>query len=144
MSLMTVVTLGAGAIFYNVHVRTETLPALIIILGFGTIAFTTLGIGIVSFIRNAEAAPVVTNLTVLPLTFLSGVWFTTSNFPAWLEDIAKLFPIKPLADGLQYAFNPHTTGIGLKGSDVLWLAIWSAVGIAVMVRFLRQPQGELR
>ncbi len=144
MAMMTVVTLGMGAIFYSVHVRASTLPGLVVILALGTVAFTTLGIGIVNFIRTAEVAPVVTNMTVLPLTFLSGVWFPTSNFPNWLEDLAKLFPIKPLADGLQYAFNPHTTGIGLKTVDAISLAIWSAIGIYLMLRFLRRPQGEVK
>lgn len=141
---ISVVTLAIGAIAYGVHIRAETLPGVIIILALGTVCFTTLGIGIVGFIRNAEAAPVITNMVVLPLTFLSGVWFPTSNFPAWLTDIAKFFPIRPLADGLQYAFNPHTAAPGIKGSDVVALALWSAAGIYFMVRFLRAPQGELR
>jgi hypothetical protein len=59
-----------------------------------------------------------------------------------LIDIAKVFPIRPLADGLQYAFNPHTAGPAFNGGDLRTLAIWTGVGIFMMVRFLRQPQGE--
>ena len=80
----------------------------------GTAAFTTLGIGITRFISNAEIAPVIVNLTVLPLTFISGVWFPTTGMPKALNDVANFFPIKPLANGLQYAFNPHTTGRRLQ------------------------------
>jgi ABC-2 type transport system permease protein len=140
---MTALTLGLGAVAYGVDVRASTLPGLIVTLALGTAAFTTLGIGITRFIPNADAAPVVVNLTVLPLTFISSIWFPSAGMPRLLIDIAKIFPIRPLADGLEYAFNPHTVGAGFNGQDLQTLAIWTVVGIFLMLRFLRRPQGEL-
>ena len=140
---MTATTLLIGALAYGVHIRTSTLPGLIATLVLGTAAFTTLGIGITRFIPNADAAPVVVNLTVLPLTFISSIWFPSTTMPKALVDIAKVFPIRPLADALEYAFNPHTAGVGFKGADLESLAIWTAVGVYLMIRFLRQPQGEV-
>jgi ABC-2 type transport system permease protein len=140
--LMTVLTLGLGVIAYGVHLRASTLPGLIVTLVLGTAVFTTLGIGITRFIPNADAAPVVVNLTVLPLTFISSIWFPTNGMPKALVEIAKIFPIRPLADGLQYAFNPYTTGAGFNGQDLRTLAIWIAIGIYLMLRFLRRPEGE--
>ena len=141
---MTVLTLALGAIAYGVHIRTSTLPALIVTLVLGTAAFTTLGIGITRFIPNAEAAPVIINLTILPLTFISSIWFPPTGMPKALIDVANVFPIRPLADGLEHAFNPFTTGAGFSGQDLRTLAIWTAVGVFAMLRFLRQPQGEVR
>ena len=143
VAAMTIVTLGIGVLAYGVHIRASTVPGLIATLILGTAAFTTIGIGITRFIPNAEAAPVVVNLTVLPLTFISSVWFPTNTMPKALIDIAKFFPIRPLADGLEYAFNPHTAGGGFNGGDLRSLAIWTVVGIVLMLRFLRQPQGEV-
>jgi ABC-2 type transport system permease protein len=140
---ITLVTLVLGVTAYGVHVRAATVPGLIATLVLGTAAFTTLGIGITRFISNAEAAPVIVNLTVLPLTFISSVWFPPTGLPKALNGVAKAFPIRPLADGLQYAFNPHTTGAGFNGADLRTLAIWTLVGIFLMVRYLRQPQGEV-
>ncbi|HYB31752.1 MAG TPA: ABC transporter permease [Solirubrobacteraceae bacterium] len=139
---MTVITLALGVAAYGVRIRASTLPGLIATLVLGTAAFTALGIGITRLIPNAEAAPVVVNLTILPLTFISSVWFPPTGMPKVLVDIAKFFPIRPLADGLQHAFNPLTTGAGFDGQDLWTLAIWTAVGIFLMLRFLRQPQGE--
>jgi len=139
---MTVITLGLGVVAYGVHIRASTLPALIATLIVGTAAFTTLGIGITRFIPNSDAAPVVVNLTVLPLTFISSIWFPAAGMPKLLRDVANVFPIRPLADGLERAFNPYTHGAGFSGSDLRTLAIWAAVGIFLMLRFLRQPQGE--
>jgi ABC-2 type transport system permease protein len=139
---MTALTLALGAVAYGVHVRASTLPGLIATLVLGTAAFTTLGIGVTRLIPNSEAAPVIVNLTVLPLTFISSIWFPPDGMPKSLIDIAKVFPIRSLADGLQYAFDPRTTGAGLNGTDLRSLAIWTVVGLFMMVRFLRRPQGE--
>jgi ABC-2 type transport system permease protein len=144
MLTITVTTVGLGAIVYGVHLRGSTLPGLAVTLLVGTAAFTALGIGITRVIPNAEAAPVVVNLTVLPLTFISSVWFPTTGLPTWLKDIANIFPIRPLADGLQYAFDPYTHGAGLNGGDVRTLAIWTAIGIFLMIRTLNRPAGEVR
>lgn len=139
---ITAVTLALGTFAYGVHIRASTLPGLLVTLVLGTAAFTTLGIGITRFIKSADVAPVIVNLTVLPLTFISSVWFPPRGMPTALSDIAKIFPIRPLADGLQYAFNPHTVGPGFNAQDLRTLAGWTAVGIFLMVRFLRRPQGE--
>jgi ABC-2 type transport system permease protein len=143
MLSITVVTLALGAIAYGVHIRVSTLPGLIGTLVLGTAAFTTLGIGITRFIPNAEAAPVIINLTVLPLTFISSIWFPPTAMPKALNDIAKIFPLRPLADGLEHAFNPFTRGAGFDGQDLQTLAIWTVIGVFLMLRFLRQPQGEV-
>ncbi|HEY8762839.1 MAG TPA: ABC transporter permease [Solirubrobacteraceae bacterium] len=142
VALMTVVTVGLGVVAYGVHLRAGAIPGMVVVLVLGTAAFTTLGIGITRFIPNAEAAPVIVNLSILPLTFISSIWFPADTMPSWLKDVAKAFPIRALADGLQYAFDPRRTGAGLNAQDIRTLAIWSVVGIALMLRFLRRPQGE--
>jgi ABC-2 type transport system permease protein len=140
--LMTVLVLVIARLGYGVHLRGATLAGFIVALVLGSACFTALGIGIVRFIRNADAAPAVLNVAILPLTFISGIWFTTDNQPALLRHIADVFPVHALADALQYAFNPQTASPGIRGTDVLTLAIWLVVGVVLMVRFLRQPLGE--
>jgi ABC-2 type transport system permease protein len=139
---MTALVLALGVIAYGVHIRASTLPALIVTLVLGTAAFTSLGIGVTRFIPNAEAAPVVVNLLILPLTFISSIWFPTTGMPKWLVDIASFFPIRALADGMQHAFNPFTTGAGFKTADIRTLVVWTVIGIFLMLRFLRRPQRE--
>jgi ABC-2 type transport system permease protein len=142
VAAMTAVTLALGVLAYGVHVRASTLPGLLCALALGTACFTALGIGIVRFIKNAEAAPPIVNFAILPLTFISGVFFVTTGMPRWLQQVGEVFPIQALADAGQHAFNPYTTGAGLQGSDLFRLAVWLAVGVWLMVRFLRAPPGE--
>ncbi len=143
MLAMTVVVLGLGAGIWGLHFRAGALPGLVLTLFLGTAAFTTIGIGITRFIPNAEAGPVVVNLVVLPLTFISNIWFPTDSLPSALKSIADIFPIKALADGLQHVFDPRVVGAALDGHDLRTLAIWTVVGIWLMVRFLRQPAGDV-
>jgi len=137
---MTVAVLAIGRIAYGVHVRVATLPGLLAALILGSACFTALGVGIVRYIKSTEAAPAVVNFVILPLTFISGVWFH-ADLSTLLTDIANVFPIRPLADALQYAFNPLTTGSGIQATDLERLGIWLVVGIFLMLRFLRQPAG---
>jgi ABC-2 type transport system permease protein len=138
--LMTAITLILGQLLYGVPLRAATLPGFLLCLIFGTAAFTTLGIGITRYVKTAESAPIVVNLLIWPLTFISGIWFPVTGMPEWLKKIADFFPIHALADGFQYAFNPHTDAPGIRGSDVETLVIWTIVGVMMMRRFLRQPQ----
>jgi ABC-2 type transport system permease protein len=143
MLAMTVIVLGLGSAVWGLSFRAGALPGLIVTMLLGTAAFTTIGIGITRFIPNAESGPVVVNLLVLPLTFISNIWFPTDSLPHVLRSIAGVFPIKALASGLQYVFDPRYHGSGLNGQDLEVLAIWTVVGIFLMLRFLRQPQGEV-
>jgi ABC-2 type transport system permease protein len=139
---MTAVTLLFGSLAYGVHLPGTTLLGFALALILGAACFTTLGIGLVRYIRNAETAPPIVNIAILPLTFISGIWFTSSEMPGWLRQIAELFPIHALADAFQYAFDPRTTGAGIRVADLRTLAIWLAVGVFLMIRFLHQPLGE--
>ena len=143
MLMMTAVVLGLGVAAYGLHVRAATVPGLIVSLVLGTACFTTIGIGITQFIPNAEAGPVVVNLAVLPLTFISNIWFPIDSLPQWLKTIAGIFPIKALASCLEYVFDPRKHGAGFDGHDLLVLAIWTVIGIFLMIRFLRKPMGDV-
>ncbi|HWE09845.1 MAG TPA: ABC transporter permease [Solirubrobacteraceae bacterium] len=141
--VMAVVVLVIGKALYGLDLRLAQLPALIVTLLLGTAAFTTLGIGITRFIPSAETGPVIVNLVIWPLTFISNIWFPIDSLPKILKTIADIFPIKALASGLQYVFDPRHHGSLLDASSLRNLAIWTAVGVFLMVRFLRQPQGEV-
>jgi ABC-2 type transport system permease protein len=138
-AVMTVLELVIGRYVYGARVRSATLPGLVVTLALGSATFTALGVGIVRYITDAEAAPAVANAAILPLTFISGIWFHF-KLPAALAQIGRVFPIQALAHGLQHAFNPFTPGAGFDGSDLLTLGIWFAVGVVAMARFLRQPE----
>jgi len=140
---MTALVLGLGFGVYGLDFHVSQLPALIVTMLLGTAAFTALGIGITRFIPSAESGPVLINLVIWPLSFISNIWFPTDSLPHLLKTIAELFPIRALASALQYVFDPRHHGSLFDASSLRTLAIWTAVGIWLMIRFLRQPQGEV-
>jgi len=62
------------------------------------------------------------------------------SLPTWLRDIARVFPVQHLADGLHHPFDPATTGTGIVWSDIGVLALWAVVGLTVaLARFSWLP-----
>lgn len=135
------VTLLVADLGFGVSVRGATIPGLVLALVAGTASFGALGVAAVRLIARADSATAVTTALVLPLTFISGVWGNFDGLPSWLHHFAQIFPIQHLAAALQYAFDPHTTGSGISGSDLLALVAWLVVGVVLGARALR---AELR
>ena len=136
--VLTGATLLLGATAYGVHVRAAAVPGLLAALTLGTAAFAALGVGVVRFIPNADAAPAIVNVLLLPLTFISGVWGPNDGEPAFLAHLAHAFPVEPLAHWLQLCFDPRLHGAALSGRDALVLAVWGVVGARLTQRFLRR------
>jgi ABC-2 type transport system permease protein len=135
---MAAVMLILGRVFYDVHVSAEGLAAVIVAVLLGAATFAALGMAAVSIIPNAEAAPVVANVLILPLSFISGIWYPMTDAPTWLLDLAKVFPIQRLADALQTAFDPVNHGSAFAGNDLLILAIWLVAGVRLAMVFWRR------
>lgn len=100
-----------------------TVPQLDVVIG--AAAFCCLGFAVASLIGNVDAAQPVMWVTVLPLSFISGIFISMSELPSWLADIGYVFPLHPLAAALLTAYNPHTTGSGLNWDYLAILAAWA-------------------
>jgi ABC-2 type transport system permease protein len=133
--LLTAVATLAGAAFYGVEIPTETLPAVIVSVLVGAVAFSALGLAMTAVIPNSDAAPAVVNGVILPLLFISDVYIPDNEAPEWLKAIANVFPVKHFSESLQTPFNPFTTGSGFEWGDIAVMAIWGVVGFALAIRF---------
>jgi ABC-2 type transport system permease protein len=79
---------------------------------------------------------------VLPLSFISGIFIATSELPGWLAGIGQVFPVEHLAAALLAAYNPYTTGSGMRWGDLAVVAAWGAAGLIIAVRrFSWLPRG---
>lgn len=127
----TTVLLGMGWLLYGVSVPARTAPALALTVIVGTLAFCCLGFALASVIRNQDSAQPITQAAVLPLYFISGVFIAVPALPHWLVDVAAFFPVRHLAAALLTAYNPHTSGAGFAGGDLLVVVLWGAAGLAI-------------
>lgn len=132
-----------GRLAYGVTVPGRTLPAMLVAVAVGAAAFCCLGFALAAVVKSEESAQPVLQATVLPLYFISGVFFPEDTIPDWLLAVADVFPIRHLAKALFEAYDPATTGAGFAFGHLAIVAAWGAAGIVFAVRrFKWTPQGQ--
>jgi ABC-2 type transport system permease protein len=135
--MLLFLTVGLGIVAFGVNFRTGTVLGLFVTLALGAACFCALGLAVSGVCPNADAAPAIVNFSIFPLLFISGIFFPLDTAPRWLSSVAKLFPMQRLADGLQYAFDPRTPGLGFNGGDLVVLLAWAVAGSLLAFRFFR-------
>ena len=133
--LMVVIVTVVGAVAYGTQLPESTLPGFLVTLLVGSLAFCALGLALTAVIPNADAAPAVTNATILPLLFVSNVFVPLQDPPEWLAIVGDIFPVKHFAAALQTAFHPDTTGAGFEWGHLAVIAAWGVAGAVLAVRF---------
>ena len=135
--LLVLIVTGAGVLFYNVDLPSNTTLAFILSLVLAAATFCTLGLAITAIIPNADAAPAVVQASILPLMFISDVFIPLQDAPAWLTTFADVFPIRHFATSMHTAFNPFENGFGFEPVALGVMALWMVAGMVVAVRFFR-------
>jgi ABC-2 type transport system permease protein len=134
-TLLVVIVTTVGALFYNVDVPTNTMPSFILTVALGAGSFCALGLALTSIIPNSDAAPALTNATILPLMFISDVFIRLNDPPAWLDVAGSVFPVKPFALAMENAFNPYVQGPGFEWGHLAVVAVWGLGGALFALRF---------
>jgi ABC-2 type transport system permease protein len=134
--LLVAIVSAFGFFAYGVQFPVGRLPFLLAALVLGAATFCALGIAISGFIPNADAAPAVVNLSILPLLFVSNVFIQVGpSFPTWIDTLSKLFPVRHFADLMQAAWDPRVADPGFDPVPWAVLGVWFLIGVAVSVRF---------
>jgi ABC-2 type transport system permease protein len=135
IALATVAILVAvGLVVYGVDLPASRIPALVLIVAVGSLAFCCLGFALAAVIRSADSAVPVVQAIVLPLYFISGVFIPADQIPSGLLAVADAFPVRHLAAAMVAVFAP---GGSLRVGDLAVVALWGIVGLAVAVRRFR-------
>ena len=102
----------------------------------GSIIFLALGFAIAGWAKNEDQAAPVANLVSLPMTFLSGVFFSRDAMPDFLRTVTDFLPLTYLNDALRRITNDGV-GVTAIGGDLLGLAVWAVIAFLVAVRLFR-------
>jgi ABC-2 type transport system permease protein len=133
--VVSVVVMFAVAVpAFGVHVYPSLLPAALVTLILGGAAVSAIGLAVASYLKRADSAPIVANLTLFPLLFVSGVFYPIESEPEWLQRIAHVFPLSHFVQAFDACFSPFTSGAGFSAGDLASLAVWGAIGTIVAVR----------
>ncbi len=99
----------------------------------GVLPFCALGL-LIGSRANASAAPAIVNFIYLPMAFLSGLWMPLSMLPAFISQIAPVWPAYHLAQLALGVIGQTTTGS--VAGHVAALAGFTAVCFAIARRWL--------
>jgi ABC-2 type transport system permease protein len=134
--ILVVICAAFGRAFYGVHLPSAAWPAFVVALILGAFTFCALGLAITGIVPNADAAPAVVNATILPLLFISDVFIPLgTNAPGWITSIANFFPVRHFSHAMVTTFLlTHGRGFSAIKGDLINIAIWGVVSMAVAVR----------
>ncbi|HXH36771.1 MAG TPA: ABC transporter permease [Plantibacter sp.] len=103
------------------------------LLGIATSA--VLGIALSAVPRSGKSATAVVIPIVLVLQFISGVYLSFTMLPEWLQNVASLFPLKWIAQGMRSVFLPESFAAAEQSGSwelpavAVVLLIWAVVGL---------------
>jgi ABC-2 type transport system permease protein len=135
--LLTVLVAVIGRVAYDVPLPLERLPAVIVTLAVGAAAFCCLGVALTVVIPSEDSAAPITNVAVLPLYFLSGVFIPAPEIPEGVLHVADVFPIRHFFEAFFSAFSSTTTGAGFEWGHLAIVALWGLAGFVLALRFFR-------
>jgi ABC-type multidrug transport system permease subunit len=102
----------------------------------GSTAFGGLALLVVCRASNAETASGLINLASMPMMVLSGVFFSASNFPDWLQPLIKVLPLTALNDGLRAIMLDGAPLLALWPQGLV-LGVWGLVPFLIAVRYFK-------
>lgn len=141
----TALLMIVGVLLYHLHLpaspgRWWTFAWVFVL---GSAACALMGIAASSLPRSAASATPVITLPFTVLQFISGVYVPFSSIPSWMQDVASLFPLKWMAQGMRSVFLPAQAAAlepahsWEHGRTALVLAAWVAAGLLLCVKTFR-------
>jgi len=109
----------------------------------GATAGVAIGVATAALPRSGRSANVVIAPIALVLQFFSGVFFNYAQLPKWMQDVAAVFPLKWMTQGMRSALLPEGAAraeVGhawQHGTIALVLAVWVIVGVVTGIRTFR-------
>jgi ABC-2 type transport system permease protein len=127
--------LGFAALVFSVPIRGSA-AALVVVLLAGALAFGGLGLLVASRARTVEAASGWMNFSMLPMWVVSGVFFSSSHFPAATQPFIHALPLTALNDALRAVMLDGASLTAVSGEMAI-LAAWTGVSFAVALKIFR-------
>ena len=129
------IPLAFGAIVLGMPIN-GSFGAIAIVSVVGGLSFTGLGLLTASRVQTIEAINGILNLTILPMWVLSGVFFSTTNFPAALQPFIHGLPLTALNDALRAVILERAT-IGSVAGELFLLVGWGVAAFLAALRLFR-------
>jgi ABC-2 type transport system permease protein len=145
MCIQIALLFGFGLLFFGVEMPTEPSKWLVFIwlVLLGSACSTALGIAFSIVPKSGRGASAVVSPIVIILQFFSGVFFVFTQLPAWMQQLAAIFPLKWLTQGMRSVFLPDSFASQEvaksweNGRTFLILLAWLFIGVFFSIRKFR-------
>jgi ABC-type multidrug transport system permease subunit len=127
--------LGFARLLFDVRIAGSPVTFVVWALA-GALSFAGLSALVASRAQTSETASGLMNLVTLPMTVVSGVFFSASHFPGWVQPALRALPLTALIDGLR-AISIEGAGVAALLLPALVLAVWGVGSFALAVRLFR-------
>ena len=135
------VIIATGVAFFSVSIVWHAFGYFAGAAVLGIACFFLIGAAVTTVVPKTDTALPIAFGTMLPLAFISDVFFSVSHPPAWLHDLAAAFPVAPIAQAMEDSFNPATRSWPMPLSGLLVVLGWSAAAIVVIALAFRWEPG---
>jgi ABC-2 type transport system permease protein len=139
-ALEAVLMLTIGRLSFGTDLPERWLSLALALL-LGSIAFAALAVGLSGLVRSAEGASAVVNAIYLPVSFVSGAFFSPESFPEFLQAIAAVLPLTYFIELVREVML-HGRQLWEEPTAVAVVAAWGAVGLVAAVRYFRWEPRE--
>jgi len=133
--IQVLVLFAFARLTFGVTIHGSPVAALALAL-LGSWSFAGLGLLCASRAQNSETANGLINLITLPMMVLSGVFFSSSRFPAILQPAIRLLPMSAFNEALRHVVNDGAS-IFSQGFPVAVLIGWALCSSIIAVRIFR-------
>jgi ABC-type multidrug transport system permease subunit len=130
-----VVLLGFAVVFFGVPVRGSLMQLAFIIL-VSVFAFGGLGLLIASRAQTIEGASGLMNVAMMPMWVLSGVFFSSENFPRVVQPFIQALPLTATNNALR-ASMLRGASWGAIGPELLLLGVWTIATLWLALKWFR-------
>jgi ABC-type multidrug transport system permease subunit len=130
-----VALLGFAVLFFDVPVRGSLLQLTLIIL-VSVFAFGGLGLLIASRAQTIEGASGLMNVAMMPMWVLSGVFFSSENFPKVVQPFIQALPLTATNNALR-ASMLRGVGWAALGPELLLLGVWTLATLWLALKWFR-------
>lgn len=138
------VIVGTGVAFFGVHMVWSAFGYFAAAAALGLVCFFLVGVAVTVAVPKNETALPVAYGTMLPVAFISDVFFPSVNAPHWLHDLASALPVAPVARAMEAAFSPATRSWPMTNSGLLTTLAWSAAAAVIIALAFRWEPGAIR
>jgi ABC-2 type transport system permease protein len=139
-ALESIALIALGRVLFDVPIPGRLFSVALTLL-LGGLAFAALGLALTAAVRTAEGSSAVVNAIYLPMSFLSGAFFSPHSFPPFLRAIAAVLPLTYFIR-LTRDVLLHGEQIWSNIGSVSIVVAWGLVGVVVALRSFRWEPHE--